>query len=70
MTAAEASALDPQLRMLLEVAYECMENGGMRMEDLVGSDTSVFVGSSSSEYPFMMADDLGKDSCSPIKDFY
>lgn len=58
MTAAEASALDPQLRMLLEVAYECIENGGMRMEDLVGSDTSVFVGSSSSEYPFMMADDL------------
>ena len=27
MTAAEATALDPQLRILLEVSYECLENG-------------------------------------------
>jgi beta-ketoacyl synthase-like protein len=27
MTAAEAKAMDPQHRMLLEVAYESLENG-------------------------------------------
>lgn len=27
LTAAEATALDPQLRILLEVSYECLENG-------------------------------------------
>ena len=63
MTASEAAALDPQLRMLMEVTFECLENGnfyllrpyvcsntytaGRPIENLVGSDTSVFVGSSS-----------------------
>ena len=27
LTAAEATALDPQLRILLEVTYECLESG-------------------------------------------
>ena len=27
LTAAEATALDAQLRLLLEVTYECLENG-------------------------------------------
>lgn len=27
MTASEAAALDPQLRILLEVTFECLENG-------------------------------------------
>ena len=27
LTAAEATALDAQLRLLLEVMYECLENG-------------------------------------------
>ncbi|KAI3336843.1 putative polyketide synthase [Xylariaceae sp. AK1471] len=58
MTAAEAATLDPQLRMLMEVTFECLENAGMPIEGLVRSDTSVFVASSSKEYPYMMFDDL------------
>jgi acyl transferase domain-containing protein len=45
MTRAEAAALDPQQRLLLEGCYEAFENAGRRMEDVVGSNTSVFVGS-------------------------
>jgi hypothetical protein len=48
MTGAEAGALDPQLRMLLEVTYECLENAGMPLQEVAASKTSVFVGSSSS----------------------
>ena len=32
MTAAEATATDPQVRMLLEVAYESLENGDYHPE--------------------------------------
>ncbi|KAF2419578.1 putative polyketide synthase [Tothia fuscella] len=45
MTKAEAAALDPQQRLLLESCYEAFENAGIRMEDVFGSNTSVFVGS-------------------------
>lgn len=48
MTSAEAGALDPALRMMLEVVYECFEDAGIPMQSVVGSDTSVFVGTSSS----------------------
>ncbi|TGJ82080.1 hypothetical protein E0Z10_g6692 [Xylaria hypoxylon] len=47
MSAAEAATLDPQLRMLMEVTFECLENAGMPIEGLVKSDTSVYVASSS-----------------------
>ncbi|RUT68620.1 SDR family NAD(P)-dependent oxidoreductase [Flavobacterium cupreum] len=40
----EAESLDPQERILLEVAYEALEDAGMTLEDLKGSDTGVFVG--------------------------
>ncbi|KAI0415269.1 putative polyketide synthase [Xylaria grammica] len=49
MTAAEAATLDPQLRMLMELTFECLENAGMPMERLVKSDTSVYVASSSKD---------------------
>ena len=48
MTSSEAAALDPQLRILLEVVYECLENSGIPIQTVAGSDTSCFVGSSSS----------------------
>ena len=51
MSAPEATATDPQLRMMLEVAFECFESGGIPLEQLVGSKTSCFVGSSSAGKP-------------------
>ena len=37
--------MDPQQRQLLEVVYECLENAGIRMEDLDGASFGCFVGS-------------------------
>lgn len=41
----DAIAMDPQQRQLLEVVYECIENAGLRMEDLDGASFGCFVGS-------------------------
>lgn len=41
----DAIAMDPQQRQLLEVVYECLENAGIRMEDLSGASVGCFVGS-------------------------
>ena len=41
----DAIAMDPQQRQLLEVVYECLENAGLRMEDLDGAKFGCFVGS-------------------------
>lgn len=39
-----AESLDPQERILLEVAYEALEDAGIPIESLKGSDTGVFMG--------------------------
>lgn len=40
----EAENLDPQQRFLLEVTYEAIEDAGLQLEPLKGSDTGVFIG--------------------------
>ena len=54
MTAAEAAALDPQQRLLLECSYEAMENSGHSLDEVMGSNTSVFVGSFCADYTDML----------------
>lgn len=44
MTSLEATGTDPQQRLMLEVAYESLENAGIPIQNVVGSQTSVFVG--------------------------
>jgi len=46
----EASRMDPQQRMILELSYEAVENSGLTMKELDGSRTSVFIGISSHDY--------------------
>lgn len=44
MTANEANGTDGQQRLMLEVAYEAMENAGIPMHTVIGSKTGVYVG--------------------------
>jgi polyketide synthase 7 len=46
----EAVAMDPQQRMLLEVAWEAFERAGLSREALHGSETGVFAGVSAHDY--------------------
>jgi len=41
--------MDPQVRILLEVAYEAMIDAGVNPTELRGTKTGVFVGCSASE---------------------
>lgn len=42
---AEATAMDPQQRKILEVVFECFESAGIRLENISGQDIGTFVGS-------------------------
>lgn len=44
MSPREAGFIDPQQRLLMEVAWEALEDAGLQPERLAGSDTGVYVG--------------------------
>lgn len=47
---AEVSAMDPQQRILIEVAYEAFESAGLVLPNLAGSRTGVYVGVFTHDY--------------------
>ncbi|KAK4498658.1 hypothetical protein PRZ48_009168 [Zasmidium cellare] len=46
----QAAALDPQFRLQLEGTYEAMESAGVTMQQVAGSNTSVFAGAFFKDY--------------------
>ena len=50
MTASDILYLDPQQRQLLECCFECLESGGVTLEDVAGTMTGVYVGNFASDY--------------------
>jgi acyl transferase domain-containing protein len=49
----EAINMDPQQRLILEVAWEVLEDAAIAPDRLVGTDTGVFVASSTHDYGFL-----------------
>ncbi|KAH8691225.1 hypothetical protein BGW36DRAFT_438769 [Talaromyces proteolyticus] len=47
---AEAKAMDPQLRLLLEVTYEALESSGIPLDQLRGTDTAAYVALYNQDY--------------------
>ena len=58
ISANEASAIDPQQRILMECVYEALEDAGQPMSHLKGSDTAVYVGLMCEEYSNLQSRDL------------
>ncbi|MDM8548422.1 amino acid adenylation domain-containing protein [Desulfobacterales bacterium HSG2] len=58
----ELRSMDPQQRLLLEVTWEAIENAGIPVLSLEGSDTGVFIGISSNDYSkfHLLSGDMAK----------
>ena len=65
----EADRLDPQQRLVLEVAWEALEDAGVRPGTLDGSATGIFIGAWLHDYETRMLRDPMHDDTRPIE-FY
>ncbi|KAF8439511.1 hypothetical protein BGX38DRAFT_875482 [Terfezia claveryi] len=54
----EAKAIDPQHRLQLESVYEALENAGIPMETLIGSQTGVYTGTFNRDYGEILERDM------------
>jgi acyl transferase domain-containing protein len=56
----EAALLDPQQRLLLEVGWEAVEDAGIPLAKIAGSQTGVFIGLWNSDYEHCLYDQPGE----------
>lgn len=56
----EAERIDPQQRLVLEVAWEALENAAIPPAALAQSQTGVFIGCGNYDYGLLLAQDLGQ----------
>jgi acyl transferase domain-containing protein/NADPH:quinone reductase-like Zn-dependent oxidoreductase/acyl carrier protein len=54
----EARLMDPQQRLVLELAWEALENGGQVPSALAGTDCAVYMGVSAADFMMRAVDDL------------
>src|SRR5436190_12930748 len=65
----EAAGIDPQQRLLLEVAWEALENAGITAQAIRGTQTAVFVGSTTNDYALTFAGRLPPEDIDPYIPF-
>jgi amino acid adenylation domain-containing protein len=61
---ADAARMDPQERLMLEVAWEALDDAGyprQRLRDTLGGRAGVYIGAMHNEYPLLGADASGPD---------
>ncbi|WP_233580834.1 type I polyketide synthase [Streptomyces triticirhizae] len=58
VTPREAELMDPQQRIVLELAWEALEHAGIPARSLAGGDAGVFMGVGSDDYGRRMLEDL------------
>ena len=57
----EATTMDPQQRLLLEVCWETLENSGLSVDRLAGSQSGIFIGVSNGDYSRLQGAEVNTD---------